>query len=193
MHVMPMDEFVEWTDRRNIHLAADRRLGLQSAWPRVVRVRPDEHFTRVIFLTYCLLLLTRQGESSFDGAIFWLRRFDIEDSPINRITGKLCQRLGWNADRDGAADLSLAHHFTSGELIPAASLVFPAIGMPWDAYVIPESGTYLIYKHHDESVDIVAGTELVANAVNRDLTDAGWTPTWVDIDSFLISRESGGT
>ncbi|HEY3935045.1 MAG TPA: hypothetical protein VGL65_10570 [Gemmatimonadales bacterium] len=169
MQVLNEEDLLKWLDRRELSLGRDRQLKFRADNVSSVRIAPPRDFTRLAYLCYSLVLLTVPEESDFAGVLLWQRAFSLGETPLYRMA----ELLWTQAAPTGMNSPGLGRLFDSTECLPAATNALIALGFEWDSYIVPSAGDYFVYKHHDETVDVVSPFDHVARRIARTLADGG--------------------
>lgn len=193
MNTLENHEVFRWAEQRGIVFDRNGRSGFLTTSRSCVLIRPPTDFTRVAFLSYSLLTLLSQNEDEFGGAVLWLQEFDTEDAPINRVAGAVWRDLrAANGERRPLRETH-GHLFGRNELWEASAFTFLALGFHWNLYLLPESGEFFIYKHHDEAIYVVGRTEDITQRLLHDLEPGAWTPRRQECPWYLLPARAEGS
>lgn len=127
---------------------------------------------RVSYAARILSLLGASGdESGFNGALLWLRLFDIGSPQLERSGWKMVERM-----RMGYGDLrplgeANAHWFRSDEVAELAAFIVPCFVYGWDAYVVPSGGDCFGFISHDEFWCVMARNQEVRDRLLTDFAE----------------------
>jgi hypothetical protein len=98
-------------------------------------------------------------ETNFEGAIVWLRRWELWSESIDRVGQLLLEGLWRAVTPGGLLSEAPAVVFTERELVSAhASLILPML-FQWDAFYSPKGGHFLVAVSHHGHLEVLAPTE----------------------------------
>lgn len=111
------------------------------------------------------------AEEAFEGAVLWLRRWEIWSESIDSVGYALLEGLRGKASDRLAIDVAPAMHFDAGEFTLAhAALAVPLL-FQWDAIFAPANGAFSAFISHDGYVDVAPGVGASATSLQERFTE----------------------
>lgn len=160
-----------WCSERGVFLdEADRpRLRYDGrSWGMMLNVPREAG--RVLSLAYVLVttFLDFDDERRFKGCLTWVAEKGIWSESHDRVGERLANGLRIGAAEGSSIDERPAHLFDGAELVDAQSFALLVLLFGWDAFLIPSSGGYFVFAHHDGQVYFIAKTfEILADLKSR--------------------------
>ncbi len=98
-------------------------------------------------------------EGRFEGAMLWMRRWEIWSESIDRVGLLLLNGVRASSGQGPALEVAPAHLFLPTEFDAAhACLTLPLI-FQWDAHFVPERGAFVAFVSHEGHVDLWAANK----------------------------------
>jgi len=169
MKLMTDGEAASWCTERGLTVEGKPsvvRIGLATRGS-TFRVPLEEDATAIVSLAYMLLTtpLRDHSDDRFDGALLWMRRWEIWSETVDRVGYELLK--GLRNGHPGSLRESPAQLFEHGEIVAAnAAIVLPML-FQWDATVIPANASMVVAISHDGYLDVTAPDAAVANLIRR--------------------------
>jgi hypothetical protein len=135
-------------------------------------------------VTYAARLLSMLGafegdESTFNGALLWLRLWEIGSPQLEKAGWKMIERMRMGYGELRPLGEANAHWFRSDEIAELAAFIVPCFVFGWDAYILPSGGHTFGFVSHDGFWSISARNH---EASNRVLTEFAEFKPEFDLD-----------
>lgn len=127
------------------------------------RIQIPDEATATVGLAYFLLMsgVRDYVEANFDGAMVWLRRWELWSESIDRVGQLLLEGVQRALEPGALLNQTPALVFKEGELVPAhASLTLPML-FQWDAFYCPKGGHFLGVVSHHGHLEVIAPKEAI--------------------------------
>lgn len=154
-------------DRSNISY------GHQAA--RSLRLNYPETPLRISYAARLLSMLGCSGdESCFNGALLWLRLWNIGSPQLEMSGWKMIERMRMGYGELRPLGDANAHWFRPDEIADLAAFIVPCFVYGWDAYVLPSGKDSFGFISHDEIWFVNARNPETKDTLIRDF--AGFNP-----------------
>jgi hypothetical protein len=141
---------LEMSDRDDISYGAQEEASC-------IRLNYPETPLRVTYAARLLSMLgTFADESRFNGALLWLRLWNIGSAQLEKSGWKMVERMRMGFGELRPLGEANVHWFRSDEVAELAAFIVPCFVYGWDAYVMPSTGDCFGFISHDEYWDVVA-------------------------------------
>lgn len=146
-------------------------------WRRF-RVQIPEEATAVVGLAYVLLMsgVRDHVEENFEGAMVWLRRWELWSESIDRVGELLLEGMSGPLGRDHSMRERPALLYVERELLLAHASLSLTMLFRWDAIYCPTSGHLLAAISHHGDLEVVTSREAFDRERER---FAEWKPVEV--------------
>ena len=171
MELLTERQAMEWCVERGFRVGdgPPDRAGFEGVHASRFRIRVPEEATAAIALSYMVLLteVADYEESNFEGAMVWLRRWQVWSESIDRVGYKLLDGVTGSGTEDGWLNDTPAFVFTGNELVPAHACLSVPMLFQWDAYFLPMGAGFLVFVSHHGYLHIAAREEARAPLLER--------------------------
>jgi len=149
-----------------------RKISFDSDDASDIRLHYPETPLRVTYAARLLSLLGCQGdESSFYGALLWLRLCTIGSPQLEKSGWKMVERMRMGYGELRPLGEGNAHWFRSDEATDLAAFIVPCFVYGWDAYVLPSGGDCFAFISHDEYWSVTARNRESRDRLLTELTE----------------------
>jgi hypothetical protein len=120
------------------------------------------------------VLSTHIEGDSHPRTLFWIEEWNMWGSDVEEVGRLYAERLASAFNVPFDVDQKMALTFSEEELLPQRAFIFLPILFQWDAYMIPEHGSYFVFFCHDGFLEFGS----LALETHRKLKDAlqAWDP-----------------
>jgi len=136
---------------------------------RRFRIQIPEEATATVGLGYMLLMsgVRDYVEENFDGAMIWLRRWELWSETIDRVGQLLLEGVTGALGRDRRLSETPALVFTERELVPAHTSLALTMLFQWDACYCPNSGYLFATISHHGHVEVITSPDAFDRELER--------------------------
>jgi hypothetical protein len=128
---------------------------------RKFRVRIPDEATATVGMAYVLLMsgVREYVEAHFDGAVVWLRRWELWSETIDRVGESLLEGVIGAVGRAKPLGETPGLLCTERELVPAHASLALSMLFQWDAFYCPEGGQFLASVSHHGHLDVITSPD----------------------------------
>jgi hypothetical protein len=171
MPLMNDQEVAQWSGRRGIDQRG-RKLVFTAPYDRWIVVELPSAAAKRLMLAGDLLLL---GDADVRVSyLLWISTWKIWNEWSNDLGTFIVTNLRTKTGEVVSLDEKSAQLFDGDERKLPTAIVWQAMLLNWDLFIVPETGAYIVECSHDELVWIMCKTEEVHNQLLDRL--AHWKP-----------------
>ncbi|HKW57375.1 MAG TPA: hypothetical protein VJN42_08450 [Candidatus Acidoferrum sp.] len=171
MKALSKGEVLDWCRTRFISVSENDYLYFPEARNSIAIELPEKPYQLVKLAN---VLLPYSESVPFQGALLWIRETDVWDKLVERVGFRvleLMRRFHGNAQ---SMEQAPGYLFDAQELVDLEVCLVQPLLIGWDAFMVPESGDYIVATSHDETTCVLTRTPQIHGKLLAELQI--WNP-----------------
>lgn len=172
MKALNKEEVRTWCQHRSVKLTSDDYLYFDGHERRCIAIDLPEKPYGLVALANALLPYTESVP--FQGALLWIRQWGVWNEFVERAGVRVLEIMRRIHGDTESLEEAPGYLFDSQELIDVQTCFIQPLLIGWDAFLIPESGDYLVATSHDETTFVLSRTAQTHERILAELQP--WNP-----------------
>ncbi len=171
MKALTKEQAQTWCKARSLAVTGDDYLYFPQSRRCIAIELPTKPYELVALAN---ALLPYSESVPFQGALLWVRQWGVWNELVERAgfrVMEIMRRLHGDARRPEEAP---GYLFDAQELVDLQVCLIQPLLIGWDAFMIPESGDYIVATSHDETTCVLARTPQIHESILAELQP--WNP-----------------
>ncbi|HUY15518.1 MAG TPA: hypothetical protein VMX16_18090 [Terriglobia bacterium] len=171
MKALTKEQAQSWCKARSLTVTGDDYLYFPESRRCIAIELPTKPYELVALAN---ALLPYSEASPFQGALLWIRQWGVWNELVERAgfrVMEIMRRLHGDARRPEEAP---GYLFDAQELVDLQVCLIQPLLIGWDAFMVPESGDYIVATSHDETTCVLARTPQIHERMLAELQS--WNP-----------------
>jgi hypothetical protein len=172
MKALRKEEVFAWCQQRSVKITSDDYLYFDGQERRCIAIELPEKPYQLVALANDLLPYTQSVP--FQGALLWIRQWGVWNELVERVglrVMEVMRRAHGETRPMGEAPGLL---FDRQELVDLQVCFIQPLLVGWDAFLVPESGDYVVATSHDETTCVLGRTLQIHDRILAELQP--WNP-----------------
>jgi hypothetical protein len=171
MKSLRQQQVLSWCQQRSVAVSEDNYLYFPGSRLCAAIELPEKPFQLVAFANS---LLPYSDALPFQGALLWIRQWGVWNEQVERAGLRVMEVMRKIHDDSTSLDESPGYLFDRGELVDLQVCLIQPLLVGWDAFLIPESGEYVVATSHDETTCVLSRSPGVHERILAELQP--WSP-----------------
>ena len=166
MKALTNERIKSWCKDRSVAVTSDNYLYFPESRRCIAIELPQKPYELVALAN---ALLPYSESSPFQGALLWMREWGVWSECVERAglrVMEMLRRVNGDTTRPEEAP---GYLFGSQELIDLQVALVQPLLVGWDAFMVPESGDYVVATSHDETTSVLARTQQTHDSILAEL------------------------
>ncbi|HXZ12793.1 MAG TPA: hypothetical protein VEG64_10395 [Candidatus Sulfotelmatobacter sp.] len=172
MKALMKDEARAWCQSRSVKAAGDGYLYFDTPERHCIAIELPEKPYQLVELANTLL---PYGESvPFQGALLWIREWGVWNELVERVGYRVLELTRRLHGQAVSMEQAPGYLFDAEELVDLEVCLVQPLLIGWDAFMVPQSGDYLVATSHDETTCVLSRTLQIHEKMRAELQ--AWNP-----------------
>jgi hypothetical protein len=171
MKALTAEEARSWCEQRSVIADSEGHLSFSNVRRCISIDLPEKPYKLVALANF---LLPYSTVDPFRGALLWIRQWGVWDEFVERAGFRVMELLRCTHGETRSLGEAPGYLFEENELVDLQVALIQPLLIGWDAFLVPESGEYIVATSHDETTRITARTSAIHDKVLTDLQS--WNP-----------------
>ena len=114
-------------------------------------------------------LLPYSESTRFRGALLWIRQWGVWNELVERVGSRVMEMIRRASGDARSPEEAPGYLFDSQELVDLQVGLIQPLLIGWDAFMVPESGDYIVATSHDETTCVLARTPQIQERMLEEL------------------------
>lgn len=171
MKALTKEQVRSWCHQRSVVVTSDDYLYFSDSRRCVALELPEKPF-QVVALANALLPYSETVP--FRGALLWIRQWGVWSELVERVGFRVMQAMRSIDGDETRMEEAPGYLFDERELVDLHVCLIQPLLVGWDAFLVPESGEYIVATSHDETTCVLSRTPQIHKRILVDLR--AWNP-----------------
>jgi len=172
MKALKKEEVRSWCQQRSVSITDDDYLYFDARERRCIAIELPEKPYQLVALANALL---PYGESvPFQGALLWIRQWGVWNELVERVGFRVMEATRLIHGEKKPLEEAPGFLFNAQELTDLQVCLVQPLLVGWDAFLVPESGDYIVATSHDETTCVLSRTPQIHQRMLGELQP--WNP-----------------
>jgi hypothetical protein len=172
MKALKIEEIRTWCQHRAVKITSDDFLYFDARERHCIAIELPEKPYQLVALANALLPYTQSVP--FQGALLWIRQWGVWNELVERAGFRVMEITRRVHGDTSTLEEAPGYLFDAEELIDLQVCCIQPLLIGWDAFLIPESGEYVVATSHDETTYVLSGTAQTHKRIFAELQP--WNP-----------------
>lgn len=172
MKALRKEEVLTWCQHRSVKVTNDDYLYFDGHERRCIAIELPEKPYQLVALANDLLPYTQSVP--FQGALLWIRQWGVWNELVERVGFKVMEVMRRVHGETKPLEEAPGLLFDSKELVDLQTCFIQPLLVGWDAFLVPESGDYIVATSHDETTCVLGRTQQTHERILAELQP--WNP-----------------
>jgi hypothetical protein len=172
MKALRKEEVRTWCQHRSVKVTKDDYLYFDSHERRCIAIELPEKPYQLVALANALLPYTESVP--FQGALLWIRQWGVWNEFVERAGFRVMEVMRRVHGDSRPLEEAPGNLFDEQELIDLQVCFIQPLLIGWDAFLVPESGDYIVATSHDEITCVIGRTPQIHERLLAELQP--WNP-----------------
>lgn len=166
MKALTKEQVQSWCKARSVAVTSDDYLYFPESRRCIAIELPEKPYKLVALAN---TLLPYSEAAPFRGALLWIRQWGVWNELVERAgfrVMEMMRRVNGDTKRPEEAP---GYLFEAQELVDLEVGLIQPLLIGWDAFMVPESGDYIVATSHDETTCVLARTPQVHQGMLAEL------------------------
>jgi hypothetical protein len=161
-----------WCQRRSIRVTSSGHLYFDAHERRCIAIELPEKPYQLVALGNALLPYAESVP--FQGALLWIRQWGVWNELVERAGLRVMEIVRGIHGDSTPLEEAPGYLFDAQELIDLQVCLIQPLLIGWDAFLVPESGDYIVATSHDETTCVLSRTAQTHERILAELQP--WNP-----------------
>jgi hypothetical protein len=171
MKALTKEQVRSWCTARYVNVTNDNYLYFPRNRHCIALELPDKPYELVALAN---ALLPYSESAPFQGALLWIREWGVWNGLVERVGFRVLEIMRRMHGDTRRPEEAPGYLFDAQELVDLQTCLVQPLLIGWDAFMVPESGDYIIATSHDETTCVLARTQQVHASMLAELQP--WNP-----------------
>ncbi|HTV58668.1 MAG TPA: hypothetical protein VMJ93_07330 [Verrucomicrobiae bacterium] len=171
MKSLRKEEASAWCQQKSIAVTKDEYLYFSGSRHCLAIELPDKPYELVALAN---ALLPYSETVPFRGALLWIRQWGVWNELVERAGFRIMEVMRSVHGDARRLEEAPGYLFDAQELVDLQVCLIQPLLIGWDAFMVPESGDYVVATSHDETTCVLARTPQIYQSMRAELQP--WNP-----------------
>ena len=172
MKALRKEEVRSWCQQRSVNITDDDFLYFDVRQRRCIAIELPEKPYQLVALANALLPYTESVP--FQGALLWIRQWGVWNELVERAGFRVLEVMRLIRGDRTPLEKAPGFLFDAQELSDLQVCFLQPLLVGWDAFLVPESGEYVVATSHDETTCVLSRTPQIHERILGELQP--WNP-----------------
>lgn len=171
MKSLRKEEVSTWCQQKSVSVTKDGYLYFSGSRHCLAIEPPDKPYELVALAN---ALLPYSETAPFRGALLWIRQWGVWNELVERAGLRVMEMMRRVSGDTMRLEEAPGYLFDARELVDLEVGLIQPLLIGWDAFMVPETGDYIVATSHDETTCVLARTPQIHQSMLAELQ--AWNP-----------------
>lgn len=171
MKALTKEQVESWCKTRSVAVTSDNYLYFPESRRCIAIELPEKPYELVALAN---ALLPYSAAVPFQGALLWVRQWGVWNELVERAGFRVLEMMRRLQGDTRPPEEAPGYLFDAHELVDLQVCLIQPLLIGWDAFMVPESGDYVVATSHDETTSVLARTPQIYESMLAELQP--WNP-----------------